>query len=618
MGNSTTTTKQQAYRAKSSSNPKAILPQTSKDNATDINGVNVDHIDDAELNALKQVCISYIDSIECVIDSIPDAKDNEPEPDFEPIFLQLKTFVTSAKMQLGRQELDDHKQERTLNLTTHLTQQSSLLPDLPFEMPPTPSVTYTSLTGTSPPENSSVWDAMSPSVVSDSVDRQSLFKKFTTRNVLLDDESSITSKIERERIKSDIKEWKKQIKTRKFELLPDTIWHDYLLQYVCHTEQFVLSSTCTYCQRKCGLKTFTFADHFEVDNMYWRSNFWNCVDPEHDATLLFHENKFETMSLTQRCQLKYFIQFWDRFVEERRKRKERYQMEHKAKEIESDDESHDAEDAKEIESDDEEDEKGHHHAQDNKENDEDDADDDDADVLDLYAEGDKFEYDDDRPKGQVLLENYRADYVFVNERAQDAVLHITMPCDIEQLIIRDCKNRSGELAQWVSSVLCHIPRHCPIDWLGLENNNLQDRDIHRICAGLLNRKSQSNLIGISLCNNSNITDKCIAILLDTIAKKCHNLQFLMLSQCTKLTNKTCQYIAEFYQKTHHDFAIELNYIDLGDNYKINDKGIVLLNQIYTQYLPYNVAVTLYVAGTQWTQHMADWSKNIILRPPKRR
>merc|ERR1719229_15015 len=245
-----------------------------------------------------------------------------------------------------------------------------------------------------------------------------------------------------------------------------------------------------------------------------------------------------------------------------------------------------------------------------EDNDNQDADDD----QDLYA-SDNFEYDDDRPRGLVLLEKYRNDFESASEREEDAMLHVAIPLDAEQLIIRDCKNKKGELAHWLSSVLCTIPSSCPIDWLGLENNSFQDRDIHRICAGLLNRKTQSNLVGLSLCNNTNLTDKCIAVLLKTISKKCHNLQFLRLSGCHKLTNKACQYILVFYGKTYNDDKVKLSYIDLSNNYRINDKGIEILNQIYLhqQYTPYNVVVRFYVAGTQWKDAMDDWSKNIILK-----
>ena len=238
---------------------------------------------------------------------------------------------------------------------------------------------------------------------------------------------------------------------------------------------------------------------------------------------------------------------------------------------------------------------------------------------DLYAE-DNFEYDDDRPRGQVLLEKYRNDYMYINRQQEDALLKIAIPCDAEQLMIRDCKNKNGELSYWLQSVFCYMPYKCPIDWFGLENNNFQDRDIHRICAGLLNRVEQSNLTGLSLCNNSYITDKCIAVLLKTISKKCHRLQFLRLSGCTKLTNKTCQHILEFYGKTYSDDKIQLSYVDLSNNIKINDKGIDILNQIYLhqQYTPYNVVVRFYVAGTSWKDFSDEWSKNIILKPPKRR
>jgi len=241
---------------------------------------------------------------------------------------------------------------------------------------------------------------------------------------------------------------------------------------------------------------------------------------------------------------------------------------------------------------------------------------------DLYPE-DQFVYDDahdDRPRGQVLLERVRGGVEHVDLMQEDAALRIAIPCDVEQLVIRGCKNRSGELANWVSSVVCHAPLQCPVDWLALEDNNFQDRDILRICHGLFERTTQSNLVGLSLSNNGQITDKCVQVLLQTVSKKCHRLQFLKLNGCTKLSNKTCQHILDFYSKTYDDDSVQLSFVDLSDNNRINDKGIALLNQVYQDQkkVPYNVVVRFYCAGTQWKEHSLDWSKNIILRPPKRR
>lgn len=103
---------------------------TSDHDKSGINPIATDHIDDEELTALKLVCISYIDMIEFEIDQIPPKKENEPEPDFEPIFLRLKDYVNKAKRQLGRQELDGGK-------TIH---KEIALPELPMEEPPTPSM----------------------------------------------------------------------------------------------------------------------------------------------------------------------------------------------------------------------------------------------------------------------------------------------------------------------------------------------------------------------------------------------------------------------------------------------------------------------------------------------
>merc|ERR1719410_2362598 len=112
---------------------RKATPKTSRKSS--LNDIN--NTEDMELTALKQVCLSYIDIIESVIDSIPEKKENEPEPDFESVFLQLKTLVTSAKRQLGRQEIDNkNKEERTLKLKPS---EIAALPDLPFEEPFTPS-----------------------------------------------------------------------------------------------------------------------------------------------------------------------------------------------------------------------------------------------------------------------------------------------------------------------------------------------------------------------------------------------------------------------------------------------------------------------------------------------
>ena len=457
------------------------------------------------------------------------------------------------------------------------------------------------------------------------------------------------SKSEKDRIKKERKIWEKKLKHHKFELLPNSVWDKHLLKYLCRTEQFLLSSTCKHCYSKCSIDTFVISQQFDFDNYYWRENFFNFIDPSQDSTLLINENKFEMLTLTQKRQLKYYIKFWDKFIVERQDRKlqrdknleenhdddddkkdDNQQQESAEKDEESENENNNKEEEEkpvkneEVELEIEEDKdknKKKDKGKDDDDKEEKKSDDlEDEEEEDLYAE-DNFEYDDDRPRGQVLLEKYRADYEFkIDSLAEDALLHIAIPTDIEQLLIRDCKNKNGELAHWLSSVLCYIPSICPIDWFGLENNNFQDRDIHRICAGLLNRVEQSGLIGLSLSNNTNISDRCISVLLKTISKKCHHLQFLKLNNCTKLTNKTCQHILEFFSKTYNDDKIQLNYIDLSNNNKINDKGISILNQIYLhqQYTPYNVVVRFYCAGTQWNNIQEDWSKNIILKPPKRR
>merc|ERR1712003_394754 len=104
--------------------------------------------------------------------------------------------------------------------------------------------------------------------------------------------------LEKKRIKTELKVMEKQLKSRKFELLPNKIWNDYLLQYLCRSEQFVLSSTCTYCRSKCSIDSYSFSDQFPFDNIYWRENFFNCLDATQDSTLLFVGNAFEEMSST--------------------------------------------------------------------------------------------------------------------------------------------------------------------------------------------------------------------------------------------------------------------------------------------------------------------------------
>ena len=508
------------------------------------------------------------------------------------------------------------------------------------------------------------------------------------RDMLCDqDDSLISSKSERDRIKTEIKVMRKQLKLRKFELLPDRVWTDYLLHYLCRTEQFTLSATCKWCLSKCGMDSFDFSAAFDLDNRYWRENFFNFVDVQQDATLLLDDGKFEMLTGTQRRQFKYFIKFWSIFVEERASRKQQRSLfleQRASKRVQSAKSSKNSKTSKSIKcsksDDDGNDSKQHlspnsadgddaiskvssaqsvddKESKTNKMNemnqmnpmevgdakhskhskhetmeikvDESGSGTDDmkstepqteADDDDLYAE-DQFVYDDDhddRPRGQVLLERIRGDMESMDLMQEDAALRIAIPCDVEQLVIRNCKNRSGELANWVSSVLCHVPRECPVDWLGLENNNFQDRDILKICQGLFERKTQSNLVGLSLSENGNITDKCIQVLLQTVSKKCHKLQFLRLSGCSKLTNKTCQHILDFYSKTYDDDSVQLSFIDLSDNGRINEKGISILNRVYReqQYAPYNVIVRFNCAGTQWKEQMADWSKNIILRPPK--
>jgi len=378
---------------------------------------------------------------------------------------------------------------------------------------------------------------------------------------------------------------------------------------------------------------------------------------------------FEALTMTQKRQFKYFIKFWHEWSTEKQRRKvEKEEALEHAKAVgkssrssskwnrsrasskiidAATDDSKVNEDIDELAVVDEqtenanEDEKGHfadEQTLDDEETKEQNvkapADDGDAeaeqgteaehhdeDDLDLYA-ADEFEYesDDDRPRGQVLLEFYRNGFERVSGPSEDAALHVAIPTDVEQLIIRDCKNRSGELAHWVGSVLRNVPRHCPVDWLGLENNNLQDRDIHRICAGLFQRTEQSHLVGLSLSRNVGITDKAIQVLLQTVSKKCHGLQFLKLSGCSKLSNKTCQYLLDFFAKTHADDSVRLCFVDLADCGRINDKGVNILNQVFksAEYMPLNVVVRFNVAGTGWREQMAEWSKNIILRPPKRK
>ena len=132
-GNSTATPKQKAVRNKQFKQSTA----SEHDDISSHGTFTVDEIDNEELAALKQVCLSYIDMIEFEIDAIPEKKDNESEPDFEPIFLRLKTYVSTAKRQLGRQEINREHNERTIELDANAL---AALPDLPMETPSTPLI----------------------------------------------------------------------------------------------------------------------------------------------------------------------------------------------------------------------------------------------------------------------------------------------------------------------------------------------------------------------------------------------------------------------------------------------------------------------------------------------
>ena len=110
----------------------------------------------------------------------------------------------------------------------------------------------------------------------------------------------LSSKSERDRIKTEIKVMRKQLKLRKFELLPDCVWTGYLLPYLCRSEQCILSATCKWCLAKCGMDAQRVSDQFDLDNRYWRENFFNFVDPLQDATLLLDAGKFEALTNTQK------------------------------------------------------------------------------------------------------------------------------------------------------------------------------------------------------------------------------------------------------------------------------------------------------------------------------
>merc|ERR1719410_2795195 len=191
---------------------RKATPKTSRKSS--LNDIN--NTEDMELTALKQVCLSYIDIIESVIDSIPEKKENEPEPDFESVFLQLKTFVTSAKRQLGRQEIDNkNKEERTLKLKPS---EIAALPDLPSEEPFTPSVVSSGSVFSDFPSTHSFSDLPLSAPHHHSTQSVSSWmgRKFTSKT-LIDD-------AEKKRIRTEIKVLEKQLKVRKFELLPQRIW----------------------------------------------------------------------------------------------------------------------------------------------------------------------------------------------------------------------------------------------------------------------------------------------------------------------------------------------------------------------------------------------------------
>ncbi len=260
------------------------------------------------------------------------------------------------------------------------------------------------------------------------------FRKFT-RSSGKEDQSF---KIERERIKTEIKLMRKQLKQRKFELLANNIWYSYLLLYLCRSEQFILSSTCKYCLKKCGMIQYNFSQQFEFDNIYWRQNFFNFISTEKDSTLLINKNKFELLSMTQKRQLKYYIKFWDKFICEKENRKKIKQIEEKMdaicvpNSIENKAENIELESVKSVESA-ENNNKKSDSAEELCDEEKEKEDDDLFDLLD----GD-FEYDssDDRPRGIQLLDRYRIDCnVSKTENTENALLKIAIPTDIEQLII---------------------------------------------------------------------------------------------------------------------------------------------------------------------------------------
>lgn len=153
-----------------------------------------------------------------------------------------------------------------------------------------------------------------------------------------------------------------------------------------------------------------------------------------------------------------------------------------------------------------------------------------------------------------------------------------------------------------------------IDWLYVENNNFIDADIQCISRGLLKRTTMSNLCLLSFNDNTNITDKCIPVLLEAIGQKGRRLQFLSLKNCRSLKNGTCEAIVNFYRRYHG--STRLHEIDLSKDKKITEKGITLLDQLIKtkKNLPKNdnfVLFKIIISGCGFKRRKEGWSAQLV-------
>lgn len=617
--------------------------RNSKKNRSSKQLIQTDELDNEELDALKQVCISYIDQIEFVIQSVPSVEDVEngkaDEPDFEEIFLQLKTFISSARIQLSRNYASTEIMIRNTNNETliksdaniHLTiEEKNIIEEL--ELPTEKEIDD---------KYSPRWTSSTNFFTLDAYDTK-LDSMSTNTSISLSNNSSLnvqkrsSSNGRRKPRKSSRTKYKKKC---RFDDLPSEVWNKCLLHYFARGERFVLSTTCKNLLQICNINTFKFTDEFEKDNLYWRNNFFHLYVDTEDCFVL-ENNILDKFTHTQKLQLKYYFIYYNHFLRQKMIRKIQYeQQREKQIQIQNENEIEMKSCKKELKQ---------------SESTDDESDTDDEFNFDYRTEDDKhsisanddlFGITDDLkedPAAKLLpkeieiednfmeekeedvemdivsispalqmLEKFRSSFSITSDIQESVNLRISIPCEIEQIIVRNHRNKNGEVTKFIASILCSLPIVSMIDWFILENNNFNDRDVHRICAAILNRTELCNIRGLSFQNNTQITDKCISVLLKTVAKKCHRLQFLNLSNCSKLGNKTCSMITHFYE-SYAEFNIQLCRIDLENCGKINSKGVDILNSLFVDHkmMPLQVIVTFYLRGTSCKEMKAGWSKNL--------